>query len=86
MDVVARRRIWCNFVRSTSRPSGEFQHAIDGAYPAGKTQATMPGSLLARLPQLPDDIEFRFVGAHLILYDVRTNTIMDRLPDAIACA
>jgi len=34
---------------------------------------------------LPDGIEFRFVGRHLILYDVRANTIIDRLPDAIEC-
>ena len=63
---------------------GAFRSVIDGAYPDGKTHATMPGSVLARLPQLPDDIEFRFIGPHLVLYDVRANTIIDRLPDAIS--
>ena len=40
---------------------GGFSHAIDGSYPDGKTFSTMPGLLLARLPGLPDDIQFRFV-------------------------
>ena len=64
---------------------GEFTHAIDGTYPAGKSFSTMPALLLARLPELPHDIQFRFVGRDLILYDVRANTIIDRMPDAIRC-
>ena len=64
---------------------GAFGHDIDGAYPDEKTFSTMPGLLLAQLPELPDDIQFRFVGRHLILYDVRANTIIDRMPDAIRC-
>jgi hypothetical protein len=64
---------------------GAFSHDIDGTYPEGKTRSTMPGIVLASLPRLPDDIEFRFLGRHLILYDTRANTIIDQLPNAIAC-
>ena len=64
---------------------GTFRHDIDGSYPEGKPLATMPGLVLARLPGLPDDIQFRFIGRHLILYDVRANTIIDRMRDAIRC-
>jgi len=64
---------------------GAFGHDIDGTYPDEKTFSTMPGLVLARLPELPDDIQFRFLGPHLILYDVRANTIIDRMPDAIRC-
>ena len=64
---------------------GEFSHVIDGSYPDGKTFSTMPALLLARLPGLPHDIQFRFVGRDLILYDVRANIIVDRMPDAIRC-
>jgi hypothetical protein len=64
---------------------GRFTHAIDGSYQRGKSLATMPGIILDRLPPLPNDIEFRFVGRHLILYDVRANTIIDRLPYALEC-
>ena len=63
---------------------GAFRHDIDGTYPEGTPFSTMPGVVLARLPPLPDDLEFRFLGRHLVLYDVRANTIVDRLPDAIA--
>ena len=64
---------------------GAFGHDINGTYPDGKTFSTMPGLILAQLPELPDDIQFRFVGRHLILYDVRANTIIDRMPNAIRC-
>ena len=63
---------------------GAFRHHIDSAYPAGKTHSTVPGVVLAHLPPLPADIEYRFLGPHLVLYDVQANTIIDRLPDAIA--
>ena len=65
---------------------GAFASAINGSYPSGKSRATMPGLIIASLPPLPDDIQFRFIGSDLILYDVRANTIIDRLPDAIKCA
>jgi hypothetical protein len=64
---------------------GKFSHAIDGTYPEGRTFSTMPALLLAQLPGLPHDIQFRFVGRDLILYDVRANTIIDRMPSAIRC-
>jgi hypothetical protein len=64
---------------------GGFRRDIDRTYPDGKTFSTMPGLVLAELPELPDDIQFRFVGRDLILYDVRANTIIDRMPDAIRC-
>ena len=64
---------------------GAFAHKIDGPYPDGAPRSTMPGIVLAHLPPLPDDIEFRFAGRNLILYDVRANTIIDRLPYAIEC-
>ena len=64
---------------------GAFGHDIDGTYPDGKTFSTMPILVLARLPELPDDIQFRFVGRHLILYDVRANTIIDRMSEPIRC-
>jgi hypothetical protein len=64
---------------------GTFTHDIDGSYPDGKTRSTMPGIVLASLPQLPDGIEFRFLGRDLILYDGEANTIIDRLPEAVTC-
>ena len=64
---------------------GEFQAPINGAYPNGKPLSTMPPNILAVLPSLPEDIEYRFVGRHLILLDTRARVILDRIPYAIQC-
>ena len=61
----------------------EFRHEIDGIYPEGKPFSTMPGTVLATLPALPDAIDDRFLGRHRILFDVRAGVILDRIPFAI---
>jgi hypothetical protein len=43
----------------------------------------VPANLLANLPQLPEDVEYRIVDKHLILRDVDANIIVDYIPDAI---
>jgi hypothetical protein len=73
-------RVWAAIMDDNP---GAFRHDIDGTYREGRPFSTMPGVVLARLPPLPGDLEFRFLGRHLVLYDVRANTIVDRLPDAI---
>jgi len=65
---------------------GEFAHPINGTYPDGQPFATMPVNILAALPRLPADLEYRFTGHHLILVDARANVILDRMPCAIDCA
>ncbi len=64
---------------------GEFSHHINGIYPMGKPHSTMPPNILAVLPRLPDDIQYRFLGRHLILFDTRANVILDRMSCAIRC-
>ena len=62
---------------------GDFEALINGAYPEGKILSTVPPNILALLPKLPHDIEYRFVGRHLILLDTRAGMILDRIPYAI---
>jgi hypothetical protein len=57
----------------------EFSHRINGTYPKSRPLSTVPPSILARLPTLPDDIQYRFLGRHLILYDTRANLIIDHI-------
>jgi hypothetical protein len=64
---------------------GEFRNEINGTYPDGKPYSTVPGNILAALPALPDDVEYRFLGRHLILLDIRADVILDRIPYAIRC-
>jgi hypothetical protein len=62
---------------------GELANEINGTYPEGKPLSTVPPNILAVLPRLPDDIEYRFLGRHLILLDTRAKVILDRIPFAI---
>ena len=64
---------------------GEFSNQINGDLPGGKPLSTVPPNILAVLPRLPDDIQYRFLGRHLILLDTRANVILDRIPYAIQC-
>ena len=54
---------------------------VNMVYPAGLPLATFPANLLKALPELPKDLEYRMVGRHLILRDVKGNVIVDILPD-----
>ena len=39
--------------------------------------------MLAAMPRLPDNLEYRFVGRRLILHDTITNLVVDILEDAV---
>ena len=64
---------------------GAFSIRINGTYPKERPVSTVPGTILALLPRLPDDIQYRFLGPDLVLHDTRANVILDRLPCAIEC-
>ena len=64
---------------------GAFSNRINGSYPEGKPVSTVPPNILAALPRLPADIEYRFLGRHLVLLDTRASVIVDRIPYAIKC-
>jgi hypothetical protein len=51
--------------------------AVNDRYPDTVPMATMPPDVLAALPKLPDDIQYRFVGNRLILFDVQSHLIVD---------
>ena len=64
---------------------GEFKHRINGSYPERLPMSTVPANVLAVLPRLPDDLQYRFVGRHLVLLDGRSGLILDWIPFASAC-
>jgi hypothetical protein len=61
----------------TVRPS------IHLRFPEGSELATMPPSILALLPPLPDQLEYRIVGEYLVLRDVSAALIIDFIPGAV---
>ena len=52
---------------------------VNTIYPPGLPLATFPANLLKALPELPQGLEYRIVGQHLILRDVKGNVIVDVL-------
>jgi hypothetical protein len=57
--------------------------AINTDYPTALPLATVPPSLLLKLPTLPEELEYRFLGRHLILRDTKANLIVDYIPDVV---
>ena len=60
--------------------------AVNDEYPETKPLATVPPKLLAKLPRLPEELQYRFFDRHLILLDVDANLIVDYIPDALPAA
>jgi hypothetical protein len=56
---------------------------VNGTLDWFSTGAT-PHVLLEALPELPDELQYRFVGLDLILLDVDANLIVDILPAAVS--
>lgn len=56
---------------------------VNATYPATLPLATFPATLLAALPPLSEDLEYRFAGRHLIIRDVKANIIVDVLPNVL---
>ena len=63
----------------------EFDIDINDTYSKRRPLATMPPNILLRLPDLPPDLEYRFVGRHLIIRDMRANIIVDEIRYALKC-
>lgn len=57
--------------------------SVNVIYPTTTPLITFPAALLQKLPDLPPELEYRIVGRHLILRDVKANLIVDVLRDAV---
>jgi hypothetical protein len=51
--------------------------AVNTRYPASIPLSTMPPQVLAPLPKLHGELEYRFIGARLILVDTEADIILD---------
>jgi len=65
------------------RPPAGWKPAVNGTLDWFSTGAT-PHSILEALPELPDELQYRFVGLDLLLLDVDANLIVDILPAAVS--
>jgi hypothetical protein len=56
---------------------------VNMRYPDSVPVSTMPPEVLQTLPKLSEDLEYRFIGRHLILLDAHAHVVADFIADAI---
>ena len=56
---------------------------VNDVFPEGIPTTTTPPTLLSKLPLLPEELAYRFVGRDLTLKDTKAGLIVDVIPNAI---
>ena len=56
---------------------------VNYPYPDSSEFTEMPAKVLLRLPQLPKELKYRYVGRNLFLVDADNNLIVDYMLDAL---
>jgi hypothetical protein len=56
---------------------------VNDVFPEGIPLTTTPPTLLLKLPELPQELAYRFVGHDLTLIDIKARLIVDLIPNAI---
>lgn len=59
---------------------------VGARWPREAAHSMIPPAVLCRLPVLPEELQYRFIGPHLLLWDIHADLIVDVLPDAIPTA
>lgn len=57
--------------------------AVNASYPEDKPLSTMPPMVLVHLPQLPEQLEYRFVNRSLVLRDTVAGIVIDFVPGVL---
>lgn len=58
--------------------------AVNAVYPDAAPASSVPPSLLLKMPPLPDQVKYGFVGRSLILRDTEASVILDFVADAVS--
>ena len=64
------------------QPAG-VKLTVNGRYPDEVPVSTVPPEILQTLPKLTEDLEYRFIGRHLILLDTHAHVIADFIENAV---
>ena len=81
-DASARKTVSEGNPRLESEPDAKaVQVAVNGSYTDAPV-ATTPPSVLTKLPPLPEQLSYRFVGRHLTLRDNESGLVVDYLLNA----
>jgi hypothetical protein len=63
--------------------AGSIPFKVNAKYPEGAPLPSLPANLLLSLPTLPQPLEYRIIGKHLVLLDTGAGIIVDYFPSAI---
>jgi len=63
--------------------SGSVKLAVNTRYPDSVPISTMPPQVLQTLPKLSEDLEYRFIGDNLIIFDVHAHVVADFIENAM---
>jgi hypothetical protein len=61
----------------------KFTLMVNQVYPTSLPLVSVPPALLAKLPALPEEVEYRFIGRHFALRDRDANVVIDVLFDVL---
>jgi hypothetical protein len=64
-------------------PVGEVPLTVNQRYPDNVPVSTMPPDVLEKLPKMPEELEYRFIGRHLVILDTHAHLIADFVTNAI---
>jgi len=56
---------------------GSVPFKVNAKFPENQPRPSVPANLLLNLPSLPEPLEYRIVGQHLLLLDTATDLIVD---------
>ena len=62
---------------------GTVPFKVNAKYPEGQPRPTMPSNVLLSLPNLPEGLEYRVIGRHLLLIDTDADLVVDYMPNAV---
>jgi len=64
-------------------PTGQVALVVNQRYPDTVPISTMPPDVLQKLPKMPEGLEYRFIGRHLVILDTHAHLIVDFVTNAI---
>lgn len=70
-------------IKDDAPAPGTVPFKVNAKYPEGQPKPTMPPNLLLNLPPLPEPLEYRVVGQHLLLLDTAADLIVDYILNVI---
>jgi len=70
-------------IKDDAPAPGTVAFKVNAKYPENQPKPSMPTNLLLNLPSLPEPLEYRVVGQHLLLLDTSADLVVDYILNVI---